>query len=211
MVKYLSTFHHGVEEIALIAHPQSQGNANEPSATTVELKSYVDPNKTQNDESLHAMISIYNTLPFASYSNSLESVVEIIFNIKDFKAMLTLSETIRTNIELSFIGPSQPLVVISHFNDEFGAGTVKARLVVSTIDNPYSTPYSEQEQAGVNSAGRPPPRRQQQREENEDGQAQEDYGEFLNHFFLLLYDEGYRCIQYSCIGKKTVQRSNWAP
>lgn len=184
MIKYLSTFHHRVEEVALIAHPQETGGGgggggtNSCGAPTVEFKSYIDPNKSQIDDSLHAMISIYNTLPFASYSNSLDSVVEIIFNIKDFKAMLTLSEMIGTNIELSFNEPSQPLVVVSHFLDGYG-GYVKARLVVSTIDNPYSAAYQEEQEPGAvrNGAAGPPllPGRQQQ-QPREEIQLEDNYG-----------------------------------
>jgi Rad9 len=193
MMKYLSTFHHGVEEVALIAHHQNingggnSGGGGNDGAPTVELKSYIDPNKSQLDDSLHAMISIYNTLPFASYSNSLDSIVEIIFNIKDFKAMLTLSETIGTNIELSFIKPSQPLVVVSHILDGY-EGQVKARLVVSTIDNPYSAAYQEQQQGaaiGNNAGGAAPTaarRQQQQQPPREELQLEEDYGKY----FILL-------------------------
>lgn len=195
MIKYLSTFHHGVEEVALIAHPKTGDAAGggtgaiDAGAPTVELKSYIDPNKSQVDESLHAMISIYDNLKFASYSNSLDSIVEIIFNIKDFKAMLTLSEIIGTNIELSFNEPSQPLVVVSHFVDGYG-GYVKARLVVSTIDNPYSAGYQEQEQGaaaavGNGGQGHPPPASAPRagRQAREEVQIENDYGKYL--FFEL--------------------------
>lgn len=181
MIKYLSTFHHGVEEVALIAHPQETG-IDGGGAPTVEFKSYIDPNKRQIDDSLHAMISIYNTLPFASYSNSLDSVVEIVFNIKDFKAMLTLSEVIGTNIELGFNEPSQPLVVVSHFLDGYGS-YVKARLVISTIDNPYSTAYQEARDQGPvrNAAGPmpPPPSPRGRQEPREEIQLEDNYGKHL--------------------------------
>ncbi len=199
MIKYLSTFHHGVEEVALIAHPKvtgggGGGGADGGGAPTVELRSYTDPNKSKKDDSLHAMISIYNTVQFASYSNSLDSVVEIIFNIKDFKAMLTLSETIQTNIELSFNEPSQPLVVVSHFMNGYG-GHVKARLVVSTIDNPYSTAYQEQEQPGAFAAGLPmpvsrgAPLPQQAQQQEEEIQYDENYGKF---FLVMIYSIAYK-------------------
>lgn len=187
MIKYLSTFHHGVEEVALIAHPQETGGGvgggtNGGGAPTVEFKSYVDPNKSQIDDSLHAMISIYNTLPFASYSNSLDSLVEIVFNIKDFKAMLTLSEVLGTNIELTFKEPSQPLVVVSHFLDGYG-GYVKARLVVSTIDNSYSAAYQGAGDQGAvgNAAGLllPPP----SSPPREEIQHEDNYGK---HLILLM-------------------------
>ena len=44
MIKTLSTFHTGVEEVALVAHSRLQVSG-EP---TVELRSYLDPNKSEN-------------------------------------------------------------------------------------------------------------------------------------------------------------------
>lgn len=41
MSKHLSTFHSGVSEVALLAHPQGQARV----GPTVELRSYIDPNK----------------------------------------------------------------------------------------------------------------------------------------------------------------------
>ena len=44
MTKYTSTFHAGVTEVALVAHPTDRNSI----GPTVELRSYINPNKSKN-------------------------------------------------------------------------------------------------------------------------------------------------------------------
>ena len=61
-------------------------------------------------------------------------MAEIVFSVKEFKAMLTLCESLNAHVQLEFKEPEQPLVVAAQTS---GGGVIKARLLVSTIDNPY--------------------------------------------------------------------------
>ena len=65
-------------------------------------------------------------------SSNADSLVEIIFNVKDFKAFLALSDSLKADVQLKCIAPGRPLVLTSrNGQDDF----VKAKLILSTVDS----------------------------------------------------------------------------
>ena len=52
---------------------------------------------------------------FLEYVNNAGDAVQIIFNLKDFRAMLTLCEALDCDVRLLFQGAGHPLLVEAHF------------------------------------------------------------------------------------------------
>lgn len=176
LLKYLSVFHSGTEEVAMSAHPRASsggGGGGGANGAAVEIRSYADPHKGLPDNSLQSSLTLYNTLTFVSYRNSLgksyfllsgivgsklteetsfstifsDHSVEIVYNIKDFKAMLTLAEQMGSQVELTFREPRQPLLVATHYPPGH-MPALRARLVLSTIDNSWDTGATQADIAG---------------------------------------------------------------
>ena len=71
------------------------------------------------------------------------SVVEVIFSINYFKAMLALCEVMKTNVKLSFKEPTQPLLVASVPTGS-SIQCLEAKLVISTFPNSNAPTESTQ-------------------------------------------------------------------
>lgn len=81
-----------------------------------------------DNDSLHTMLSMDGDIAFTSFKNTSDSIAEVTFNIKDFRAMLSLCEALSCDIRIFFLNPGHPLVVEAYFNVDQGS--------VRVIDGP---------------------------------------------------------------------------
>ncbi|KAL4452547.1 hypothetical protein ABPG75_008209 [Micractinium tetrahymenae] len=126
--RLLSSFHAGLEEVTLVALPEG---AHRP----VHVNSFIDPQKGHVDKSLYTSVQVEPSETFLSFVNSADEATDVTFNLKDFKAMLSLCENLGTHVRLWFDSPGNPLVA----EPSFPAGAhaqdadYEAELILSTL------------------------------------------------------------------------------
>ncbi|GAB4818714.1 hypothetical protein N2152v2_005760 [Parachlorella kessleri] len=166
MSKLLSSFHSGLEEVTIIAYGEAgrQQQGAVPSKA-VQLHSFLDPLKGHVDKSLFTQLAVDTREVFLSYSHNsgtAEGDADVTFNLKDFKAMLSLCENLNSNVMLRFEGPGQPLVVEPHFPTALGQEVdYEAELILATLSkvlevlagHPAASSWHKGGAAGTDSPG----------------------------------------------------------
>jgi hypothetical protein len=83
------------------------------------------------ENALHTLLSVEDIATFASYTNTSDVPVEAIFNVKDFRAMLSLCEALHCNLKLYFQGQGHPLLVEASMAAAFGQVSVAACRIIT--------------------------------------------------------------------------------
>lgn len=75
-------------------------------------------------KALRTQLELDTQKVFLGYNNQGADPADVTFNLKDFKAMLSLCEALQSNVELRFEAPGNPLVVRPHVNSARLGGQV---------------------------------------------------------------------------------------
>ncbi|EFN51476.1 hypothetical protein CHLNCDRAFT_140230 [Chlorella variabilis] len=127
IARLLSSFHAGLEEVTILALPEG-------SHRPVHVNSFIDPQKGHVDKSLYTSVQVEPIETFLTYVNSADEATDVTFNMKDFKAILSLCENLGTHIKLCFDSPGNPLVAEPHFPNVNGQDVdYEAELILSTL------------------------------------------------------------------------------
>eukprot|EP00884_Botryococcus_braunii_P012178 jgi/Botrbrau1/20961/Bobra.0135s0079.1 len=130
--KLLSSFQSNLEEITIIAMPESD-RASKP----VQLHSFLDPAKAGTERSLQTQLCIDTMEVFLSYQHASSTPSDVTFNLKDLRCMLALCEAMQADVTIRFDRPGQPLLVEPVFRGaalqevDYAAELVLATLVES--------------------------------------------------------------------------------
>ncbi|GIL57565.1 hypothetical protein Vafri_12774 [Volvox africanus] len=147
--KLLSSFQHTLDEITLIANPESAAAlANGHKAC--EMRSFLDPLKGSQEAALLTSLTLDTRAVFTSYSHSSPLAADVTFNVKDFRAMTSLCTALGADVALRLEAAGAPLVVEPHFRGlrEGGETDFQAMLVLSTLtDSQLGTEHLDQQQA----------------------------------------------------------------
>ncbi|KAA6424868.1 MAG: cell cycle checkpoint control RAD9A-like [Trebouxia sp. A1-2] len=145
--RLLSSFHTTVGEITIIATPDCEADPGQASKT-VQMRSFNDPAKAHADKALYTQLSLDTREVFLQYQHSTDAVSDVTFNLKDFKHMLSMCESLGASVAIRFDQPGAPLVVEPHFtgNHEIEC---EAELVLATLmESQQAEPLSQQPQPG---------------------------------------------------------------
>ncbi|DBA81778.1 hypothetical protein WJX77_008673 [Trebouxia sp. C0004] len=145
--RLLSSFHTTVGEITIIATPACEADPGQASKT-VQMRSFNDPAKAHADKALYTQLSLDTREVFLQYQHSSDAVSDVTFNLKDFKHMLSMCESLGASVAIRFDQPGAPLVVEPHFrgNQEIEC---EAELVLATLmESQQAEPLSQQPQPG---------------------------------------------------------------
>ncbi|KAK9805902.1 hypothetical protein WJX73_003364 [Symbiochloris irregularis] len=113
--RLLSSFQTSLDEITIIAMPERE-DMQYGTNKAVQIHSYVDPGKETSAKALRTQLELDTQKVFLGYNNQGADPADVTFNLKDFKAMLSLCEALGSNVELRFEAPGNPLVVRPHAN-----------------------------------------------------------------------------------------------
>ncbi|GLI67952.1 hypothetical protein VaNZ11_012284 [Volvox africanus] len=147
--KLLSSFQHTLDEITLIANPESAA-ALVNGHKACEIRSFVDPLKGSQEAALLTSLTLDTRAVFTSYSHSSPLAADVTFNVKDFRAMTTLCTALGADVALRLEAAGAPLVLEPHFRGlREGAETdFQAMLVLSTLtDSQLGPEHLDQQQA----------------------------------------------------------------
>ena len=67
------------------------------------------------DKALYTQLSLDTREVFLQYQHSSDAVSDVTFNLKDFKHMLSMCESLGASVAIRFDQPGAPLVVEPHF------------------------------------------------------------------------------------------------
>eukprot|EP00798_Chlamydomonas_sp_ICE-L_P016936 gene16936-23209_t len=130
--RLLASFQVGLEEITIIANPESSASvANGHS--TCQLQSFFDPEKAQSEGALHTSLALDTRSLFLSYTHNSDVPSDVTFNVKDFKTFVSLCEHMGANITIRFDQPGVPLVAEPHFRGVGGEVDYRPELVLATL------------------------------------------------------------------------------
>ncbi|KAL6755095.1 Rad9-domain-containing protein [Haematococcus lacustris] len=129
--RLLSSFQAGQDEVTLFASPSAQ-DVGASGHRACQLQSFLDPAKAKTEGSLHAAVAIDACSVFLHYSHQSSSQSDCTFNIKDFRAMVSLCEALHANITIRMDSAGMPLVIEPHFRGA-EASDIRAELVLSTL------------------------------------------------------------------------------
>ncbi|KAK9836039.1 hypothetical protein WJX81_008024 [Elliptochloris bilobata] len=131
--RLLGSFQNNLEEITIIATPDDDV-ANGPPSRAVQLHSFVDPLKSKSQHTLHTQLAVDTHEVFLSYQHSADAACDVTFNLRDFKAMLTLCEALNADVAIRFGQPGSPLVVEPHLPAHVAQeAALAAELVLATL------------------------------------------------------------------------------
>ena len=66
------------------------------------------------EQALQTQLAVDTHEVFLSYQHSADAACDVTFNLRDFKAMLTLCEALNADVAIRFGQPGSPLVVEPH-------------------------------------------------------------------------------------------------
>ncbi|KAK9829514.1 hypothetical protein WJX72_006295 [[Myrmecia] bisecta] len=131
--KLLGSFQSTLEEITIIATPDNSAGTGQ-AGKAVHIQSFFDPAKGKADKSLYTQLAVDTHEVFFSYQHSSEEASDVTFNLKDFKTMLSLCESMGANVAIRFDQPGQPLVVEPQFRGAHIQDVdYEAELVLATL------------------------------------------------------------------------------
>jgi len=159
MNRLLASFQQSLDEVTLIAIPDSgaehhgdhQGNGGRNHSATgtdksCQIHSFYDPSKVDLGNSLlHTQLSLNAHQHFLEYQHTGRETVDVTFNLKDFKAVLTYCLSTRNNLGILFSRAGEPLAILpmpmhEHMNSEFTSEFVLATMLDSTVDSNTGKP-----------------------------------------------------------------------
>ncbi|KAG2501643.1 hypothetical protein HYH03_000147 [Edaphochlamys debaryana] len=114
--KLLASFQNTMEEITVIANPISAA-ALAAGHKACELKSYTDPNRTGQDQTLQTSLTLDTRSVFTSYHHASDMAVDVTFNVRDFRTMCGLCAALEADVALRFELAGAPVLVEPHFRD----------------------------------------------------------------------------------------------
>lgn len=89
------------------------------SSTRLQAPSYVPKvvfaGAAHADKALYTQLSLDTQEVFLQYQHSSDSISDVTFNLKDFKHMLAMCESLGARVAIRFDQPGAPLVVEPHF------------------------------------------------------------------------------------------------
>lgn len=112
----------------------------------VELRSYIDPTKDDNDSTLHTQLWIDPAEEFLQYTH-VGDAVDVTFSLKELKAFLSFCEGCEVDIHLFFDKAGEPILMAPRFgfddglNSDFDAMLVLATMLVSQLNEVNSTDH----------------------------------------------------------------------
>ncbi|KAH9293078.1 hypothetical protein KI387_041719 [Taxus chinensis] len=139
--RLLGNFQSSLQEITLIAtEPTSlpSETENPTDGKAVELRSYIDPVKENNDGALHTQLWIDPTEELQEYSHR-GAAVDITFSMKELKAFLTFCEACEADMHMFFEKAGEPILLAPKFglddgaNADFDATLVLATMLISQL------------------------------------------------------------------------------
>ncbi|XP_010259632.1 PREDICTED: cell cycle checkpoint control protein RAD9A isoform X2 [Nelumbo nucifera] len=148
--RLLANFQSSLQEITVIATDPAclpPDAASEIGGKAVELRSYIDPTKDDNDTALHTQLWIDPSEEFLQYVHTGDPV-DVTFGVKELKAFLSFCEGCEVDIQLFFEKAGEPILMIPKFglddgsNSDFEATLVLATMLVSQLHegNPFEHP-----------------------------------------------------------------------
>uniref|UniRef100_A0A1D2A638 Cell cycle checkpoint control protein RAD9A n=1 Tax=Auxenochlorella protothecoides TaxID=3075 RepID=A0A1D2A638_AUXPR len=126
LARLLASFQWGLEELTLVAVPSSASDPN----GAVQLHSHADPSRDNGQGALVTKLAIDARRTFLEYQHTTDGVRSVTFNVKDFKAMLSLCEHLGRPLVLRMEGPGLPLMAEPGGE---GGGELEAQLVLATL------------------------------------------------------------------------------
>ena len=84
----------------------------------------------KSEQALQTQLAVDTHEVFLSYQHSADAACDVTFNLRDFKAMLTLCEALNADVAIRFGQPGSPLVVEPHL-------PAQAAQVIRPADGPW--------------------------------------------------------------------------
>lgn len=122
------------------------------------LQSFVDPLKGEA-LSLRTSLGVDTRTVFSSYRHDSDLATDVTFNLKDFRALLSLCEHMAANVALTFDQPGMPLVAepLAAANFEhYSAELVLATLMESQLQQQAAWDQQQQQQQHQEQQGQQP-------------------------------------------------------
>lgn len=85
------------------------------------------------DKALYTQLSLDTRELFLQYQHSSDAVSDVTFNLKDFKHMLSMCESLGASVAIRFDQPGAPLVVEPHFRGNHVSSTLGLHLIGSNL------------------------------------------------------------------------------
>ncbi|GAX84589.1 hypothetical protein CEUSTIGMA_g12010.t1 [Chlamydomonas eustigma] len=133
--KLLGSFQSTLSELTMIANPSGISDLSEAAGTRgCQLKSFYDPSKGRGGTSLHTRLDIDTGSMFVDFFHRSLAPTDVTFNLKDFRAMVSLCEFQHSNVAVWFHKPGLPLIVEPHSQIVSDDSDFKATLILATMD-----------------------------------------------------------------------------
>ncbi|KAF6142497.1 hypothetical protein GIB67_039461 [Kingdonia uniflora] len=158
--RLLANFQSSLQEITIIATEPSSvppDAASEIGGKSVELRSYIDPAKEDNDTALHTQLWIDPSEEFLQYKHTGDPV-DVTFGVKELKAFLSFCEGCEVDIHLFFEKAGEPILMAPKFGlddtstSDFDVTLVLATMLISQI-NERNNPSEHQAAAATAELG----------------------------------------------------------
>ncbi|XP_031498335.1 uncharacterized protein LOC116262935 isoform X2 [Nymphaea colorata] len=134
--RLLSNFQASLQEITVIATenlPMTSSTADAVGGKAVELRSYTDPTKENNDASLHTQLWIDPAEEFLQYTHRGDPV-DVTFSMKELKAFLSFCEACEVDTQLCFERAGEPILLAPKFGlEDTPTADFDATLVLATM------------------------------------------------------------------------------
>lgn len=136
--RLLANFQSSLQEITLIATEPSPVSSSgitktSPEGKAVELRSYIDPVKENNDAALHTQLWIDPAEELQEYVHR-GTAVDVTFSIKELKAFLAFCEGSEADMHLFFERAGNPVLLAPRFGlDDLDHADFDATLVLATM------------------------------------------------------------------------------
>lgn len=85
------------------------------------------------DKALYTQLSLDTREVFLQYQHSTDAVSDVTFNLKDFKHMLSMCESLGASVAIRFDQPGAPLVVEPHFTGNHVSSSLGLHLIASYL------------------------------------------------------------------------------
>ena len=141
MSRLLASFQQTLDEVTIIAIPDSQGEGNVSTDKSCQIHSFYDPHKFKMDNTLlHTQLAVNAHQHFLEYIHTGRKTVDVTFNLKDFKVILAYCTSMRNNLSILFSQAGEPLAIVpipshEHFStSDFSSEFVLATMLDSCVD-----------------------------------------------------------------------------
>ncbi len=85
------------------------------------------------DKALYTQLSLDTREVFLQYQHSSDVVSDVTFNLKDFKHMLSMCESLGASVAIRFDQPGAPFVVEPHFRGNHVSWSLGLHLIASHV------------------------------------------------------------------------------